>query len=173
MINPYYTAYQHEDWIKLKSYDNIIGQLHKKRNTFVSCGLDDAARRTWSEIHKVQTERDELAQKMIDDRKSLSVAMIQVFLLANLAYAKAVEFGELTRKISGTHDLTLQEDVKNLVKVSEELALCIDKAGTGKQAEAFGEVIDKLEERYNKVLMPEVEKLMEEFKASPVFDKLF
>ena len=84
-----------------------------------------------------------------------------------------MEFGELVRKISGTPDLTLAEDVKRLVKVSEELALCIDNAGTGKQAAAFGKVIDRLEERYNEVLMPEVEKIMREFKDSLVFEKLF
>ena len=173
MIEPYYTAYQHEDWEKLQAYNQLIGKLHKDRNVFLDCGLSDAARKVWGSIAKAQKERDELAQKMLDDRKALSVAMIQVFLIANLAYAKAVEFGELTRKISGTHDLALQEDVKNLVKVSEELALCIDNAGNAKQAEAFGKIIDRLEERYNNILMPEIEKIMQEFKSSLVFDKLF
>ena len=173
MIEPYYTAYQHEDWIKLQAYNKVIGDLHKQRNVFLDCGLDGAAKKLWPQIDQAQRERDKLAQKMLDDRKKLSVAMIQVFLIANLAYAKAVEFGELTRKVSGTADLTLQEDVKNLVKVSEELALCIDNAGTGKQAAAFGKVIDRLEERYNEILMPEVEKIMREFKDSLVFEKLF
>ena len=173
MIKPYYTAYQHEDWIRLQAYNKVIGDLHKQRNVFLDCGLDEAARRVWGEIDKAQRERDELAQKMLDDRKALSVSMIQVFLIANLAYAKAMEFGELTRKISGTTDLALAEDVKNLVKVSEELAMCIDNAGTNKQASAFGDIIDRLEERYNEILMPEVEKIMQEFKDSLVFDKLF
>ena len=173
MIEPYYTAYQHSDWVKLQAYNNTIGELHKQRNVFVNCGLTEPARKIWEQIHQAQRERDELAQKMVDDRKAMSVAMLQVFLIANLAYAKAVEFGELVKRISGTPDLTLAEDVKNLVKVSEELALCIDNAGTDKQAYAFGDIIDRLEERYNEVLMPEVEKIMQEFKDSLVFDKLF
>lgn len=173
MIEPYYTAYQHADWVRLQAYNKAISELHKQRNVFLDCGLDNAAKKVWPQIYQAQRERDQLAQKMLDDRKTLSVAMIQVFLIANLAYAKAVEFGEITRKISGTADLALQEDVKNLVKVSEELALCIDNAGTGKQAKAFGDVIDKLEERYNEILLPEVDKIMQEFKDSLVFEKLF
>ena len=173
MIEPYYTSYQHADWLKLQAYNKVIGELHKQRNVFLDCGLSDAAKKVWAKIDQAQRERDQLAQKMLDDRKKLSVSMIQVFLLANLAYAKAVEFGELTRKISGTTDLVLAEDVKHMVKVCEELALCIDNAGTGKQAEAFGKVIDELEERYKEVLLPEVEKLMREFKDSLIFEKLF
>lgn len=173
MIEPYYTAYQHSDWVKLQAYNNVIDDLHKQRKVFFDCGLTSAEEKVWERILQAQRERDQLAQKMVDDRKKLSAAMIEVFLIANLAYAKAVEFGELTRKVSGNPDLTLQEDVKNLVKVSEELALCIDNAGTGKQAEAFSEVIDRLEERYNEVLMPEVDKIMQEFKDSLVFEKLF
>lgn len=173
MIEPYYTNYQHADWVRLQAYDKVIGDLHKQRNVFINCGLNDAARKLWPQISKAQKERDELAQKMVDDRKAMSVSMIQVFLIANLAYAKAVEFGELTRRISGTPDLTLAEDVKNLVKVSEEIALCIDNAGNGKQVKAFGDIIDKLEERYNEILLPEIEKVMREFKDSLVFDKLF
>lgn len=173
MIEPYYTAYQHKDWVKLQALGNVIGELHKQRNVFVNCGLTEPARKIWGQIEKTQRERDELAQKMVDDRKKLSVSMLQVFLIANLAYAKAMEFGELVQEISGEPDLTLSEDVKRLVKVSEELALSIDNAGNGKQVNAFSDIIDKLEERYNEVLMPEVEKIMQEFKSSLVFDKLF
>ncbi len=173
MIEPYYTTYQHSDWVKLQAYNNVIDDLYKQRKVFYDCGLTSAEEKVCEQIFQAQRERDQLAQKMVDDRKNLSAAMIEVFLIANLAYAKAVEFGELTRKVSGNPDLTLQEDVKNLVKVSEELALCIDNAGTGKQAEAFSEVIDRLEERYNEVLMPEVDKIMQEFKDSLVFEKLF
>jgi len=173
MIQPYYNGYQHDQWVRLQAMHNVIADLHKQRNVFVSCGLDDAARRVWGQISKTQTEADELAQKMVDDRNAMTLAMVEVFLIANLAYAKAMEFEALVKKLTGSKETDLSADVKTVVKAVEELALGIDNGGTEKQAYAFGDIIDELEEAFNEKLEPEVDRIMERFKNSKEFRKLF
>ena len=98
--------------------------------------------------------------------------MIKVFLIANLAYAKAIEFQELVKQRTGTGESALGEDVKLMVRACESIALMIDTVGHDKQAYALSDIIDNLEEKFNKELEPEVNKLIEQFRKSRQF-KLF
>ena len=173
MIEPYYNAYQHDQWVRLQAMRKVIGDYHKQRNLFVSCGLDDAARRVWGQIQKAQQEHDQLAQKMIDDRNAMTLAMVKVFLIANIAYSKAMDFESLVKKLTGTNETSLSADVHEVTKAFEELALGIDKGGSDKQAYAFGDIIDELEDWFNKEFEPKVDEVMERFKNSKDFKKLF
>lgn len=64
-----------------------------------------------------------------------------------------------------------EKNIQNLgiydKKVSDELALCIDYAGNRQKPSATSLT------GWKKALMPEVEKIMQGFKDSLVFDKLF
>lgn len=172
MIDPYYTRYQKDQWTTLKAYDNVIRSLHQKRNHFLDIKEKEAARRCWEELSDLQDRRDKLAMKMVQDREDFSAAMIKVFLIANLAYAKAIEFQELVKQRTGTGESALGEDVKLMVRACESIALMIDSVGHDKQAYVLGDIVDKLEEKFNNELSPEVDKLIEEFRKSRQF-KLF
>lgn len=172
MIEPYYTRYQKDQWTTLKAYDNVIGELHKKRNYFLSIKQKDAARRCWEELCELQTKRDKLAQKMVTDREDFSAAMIEVFLLANLAYAKSVEFQDLIKERTGSGETALSEDVSLMVKAAESIALMIDSVGHDRQAQALSSVIDELEESYNEKFGPIMKEIMQKFRKSNQF-KLF
>ena len=172
MTDPYYNKYQRADWLKFQAMKNVIGDLHKQRNTFVSCGLDEPARRIWGQITDMNKQLEKLADKMKRDRERMSAALIEVILIANLAYAKAMEFGEIVGKITGKDEDALAKDVKRIRTVCEEVALSVDVAGTDRQAKAFSDVIDKLEETYGDKLSGLVSDIMEEFSKSDRF-KLF
>lgn len=172
MNEPYYNRYQKADYIKLQAYKNVIADLHKKRNVFLDCGLNDAARRVWSEISLAQKEHDTLRDKMIKDREAMSASLIEVILIANLAYAKAMEFSEVVKKATGTPEPALAEDVNRLVKISKEIALSVDEAGNDKQVNAFSDVIDETEEKYNSLVEPLVTEIMQNLRESKRF-KLF
>ncbi len=173
MIEPYYNGYQHRQWVELQAIRKVIGDLHKQRNVFLSCGLNDAARRVWGQICDTQKKADTLAQRMIDDRNAMTLAMVKVFLIANLAYAKAMDFESLVKKLTGSNESDLSADVHGVVKAFEELAMGIDNGGTDKQAYAFGDIIDELEEWFYAEMEPKVNEIMERFKDSKVFKKLF
>lgn len=172
MKDPYYTRYQKEQWITLKAYDNVISDLHKRRNHFIDIKQKEAARRCWEELTDLQTKRDTLAQKMITDREEFSAAMIKVFLIANLAYAKAMEFQELVKKRTGSAESALGEDVKLMVRACESIALMIDTVGSDKQAYALSDIIDNLEDKFNDVAEPIIEEAIKDFRKSRQF-KLF
>ena len=91
---------------------------------------------------------------MIQDREAMSASLIEVILIANLAYAKAMEFSEVVKRCTGEPEGALAEDVKRIVKVCEEVALSVDEAGTDKQVKAFSDIIDETEEDYNAVVEP-------------------
>lgn len=172
MRDPYYTRYQKDQWATLKAYDNVIRELHKKRNHFLDIKQKDAAARCWEELSQLQKKRDTLADKMIKDREDFSAAMLEVFLIANLAYAKAMDFQDLVKQRTGTGESALGDDVKIMVKACESIALMIDHVGHDKQAQALGEVIDELEETYNTTLSPVIQNIMDRFRNSKRF-KLF
>lgn len=172
MKDPYYTRYQKDEWATLQAYKNVLSDLHKRRNWMLDNKLKDEAQRVWSEIADLQDRYDKLADKMIKDREDFSAAMIEVFLLANLAYAKAVEFQELVKKRTGSEETALSEDVKLMVKAAESIALMIDTVGHDKQAFALSDVIDELEEKYNKQFSPVTAEVMRRFRKSNQF-KLF
>ena len=172
MRDPYYTRYQKDQWVTLKAYDNVIRELHKKRNHFLDMKQKDAAARCWDELSQLQEKRDKLADKMIKDREDFSAAMLEVFLIANLAYAKAMEFQELVKQRTGTGETALGEDVAVMVKACQSIALMIDTVGHDKQAYALSDLIDKLEETYNDHLNPIVQDIMQNFRKSNKF-KLF
>jgi hypothetical protein len=172
MIDPYYNRYQHEQWVTLKAYDNVLSDLHKRRNRFIDIKDKEAARRAWDELQELQVKRDKLAMKMVQDREDFSAAMIKVFLIANLAYAKAVEFQELVKERTGSEETALSEDVKLMVRACESIALMIDTVGHDKQAYALGDIIDNLEEKFNEEIEPDINKLIEQFRKSRQF-KLF
>jgi len=173
MIEPYYNGYQHTQWVELQAMLKVIGELHKQRNVFVSCGLKEAADRVWGQITEQQEKADKLAQKMVDDRNAMTLSMVKVFLIANLAYAKAMEFEALVKELTGSTESGLSADTHDVVKAVEALAMGIDNGGTEKQAYAFGDIIDELEAVFNEKLEPEVDKIMERFKDSKTFKKLF
>lgn len=165
--------YQRADYIKLQAYKNVISELHKKRNVFLDCGLKEAAQKAWGEISMAQHEHDALKEKMIQDRETMSASLIEVILIANLAYAKAVEFSEVVKRCVGDPEDALAQDVKRIVKVCEEVALSVDEAGTDKQTCAFSDVIDELEDTYNNKLEPVVNEIMDKFRKSKRFKQLF
>lgn len=169
MSEPYYNRYQRPDWIKLQAYKNVISGLHKKRNVFLDCGLQDAAKKAWGEISMAQKEHDALKEKMIQDREAMSASLIEVILIANLAYAKAMEFSELIQERTGTPEPALAEDVKRLVNISKEIALSVDEAGNDKQTRAFSDVIDETEEEYNSLVRPLTKRIMDKLKKSKRF----
>lgn len=109
---------------------------------------------------------------MIKDREDFSAAMIEVFLIANLAYAKAVEFQDLIKERTGTGETALSEDVALLVKAAESIALMIDSVGHDKQAQALSTMIDELEDKYNQQVSPIVNGIIQQFRKSNQF-KLF
>ena len=172
MNDPYYTRYQHEQWITLKAYDNILSTLQKKRNYFLDIKEKDAAKRVWEEIAELMDKREALAEKMIKDREDFSAAMIKVFLIANLAYAKAVEFQDLIKKRTGSSESELAKDVKLMVRACESIALMIDSVGHDKQAYALGDIVDNLEQNFNDKIEPEINQTIAEFRKSNQF-KLF
>lgn len=173
MREPYYNAYQRADHIKLQAYKNVISSLHKQRNTYLDCGLKDAASRVWQEIAQAQAELDMLRDKMIKDREDMSASLIEVILIANLAYAKAMEFSELVQRCTGDPEDALALDVKRIVDICKEVALSVDVAGNDKQTLAFSDVIDELEEKYNSQTKPIVEEIMKVFRKSKRFKQLF
>ena len=172
MKDPYYNRYQHEQWVTLNAYKNVLSELHKRRNYMIDCRRKDEASRLWEEISKLQEKYDNLADKMIKDREDFSAAMIEVFLIANMAYAKAVEFQELVKRRTGSEEHALSEDVAILVKAAESLALMIDTVGHDKQAKALSDVIDEMEERYNEAVTPVITEVIKNFRNSNKF-KLF
>lgn len=172
MIDPYYNRYQHEQWTTLKAYDNVLSELHKMRNRYIDMKDKESARRCWDELSDLQNRRDKLAEKMVKDREDFSAAMIKVFLIANLAYAKAIEFQELVKERTGSDESMLSEDVKIMVKACESIALMIDSVGHDKQAYALGDFVDKLEERFNTKVEPEIDEVISDFRKSNQF-KLF
>lgn len=169
MKDPYYTRYQKNEWATLQAYKNVLDELHKRRNWMLSVGLEDDADRVWEEIFALQNKYNNLADKMIKDREDFSAAMIEVFLISNLAYAKAVEFQELVKERTGSEETALAEDVAIMVKAAESLALMIDTVGHDKQAQALGSIIDELEERYNGQVVPVIKDIMQKFRKSKKF----
>lgn len=172
MRDPYYTRYQKDQWSTLQAYKNVLSELHKRRNYALDKKDKPEAKRIWEQIVELQEKYDALADKMIKDREDFSAAMIEVFLIANLAYGKAVEFQELVKKRTGSTETALAEDVKLMVRACESIALMIDTVGHDKQAYAIGDIIDELEEKYNNILKPAVSEIISEFRKSRKF-KLF
>lgn len=172
MIDPYYTRYQHNQYMAVKRYDNTITSLHQKRNYFLDIGEKEAAQRCWDELSALQKRRDELATTMVKDREDFSAAMIKVFLLANLTYAKAMEFQALIKERTEVEEEALGNDVAIMVKAAESIALMIDSVGHDKQANALSDIIDNLEESFNKEVEPKLDSQIEEFRRSKQF-KLF
>lgn len=172
MADPYYTTYQHNQWMTLQAYKNVLSELHSMRNACLDAKRNKDAQRLWGEISELQEKYDKLADKMIKDREDLSAAMIKVFLIANLAYGKAVEFQELIKKRTGTVETALSEDVKLMVRACESIALMIDTTGHDKQAYAISDIMDALEEKFNTQLEPLVDEAIAEFRKTKQF-KLF
>lgn len=172
MRDPYYTRYQKDQWTTLQAYKNVISELHKRRNQMLDHKRKDDARRLWGEISKLQEKYDALADKMIKDREDFSAAMIEVFLIANLAYAKAMEFQDLVKERTGTGETALSADVSTMVTAAKSIALMIDTVGHDKQAQALSDIIDELEEQYNTAVSPIVEEIITKFRNSDKF-KLF
>jgi len=170
---PYYNSYQRADYIKLQAYKNVISELHKQRNVFVRTGLTDAAQRVWGEISMAQQEHDALKQKMVHDRETMAASLLEVILIANLAYAKAMEFSEVVKKCTGSSEDALALDVQRICKICEEVALSVDTAGNDKQSNAFSDVIDEIEEQYNKQLTPIVDEVMQKFRKTKRYQSLF
>lgn len=172
MRDPYYTRYQKDQWTTLQAYKNVLGELHKRRNWMLDNKFKADAQRVWGEIADLQQKYDSLADKMIKDREDFSAAMIEVFLISNLAYAKAVEFQDLVKQRTGVGETALAEDVSLMVKAAESIALMIDTVGHDKQAEALSDIIDELEEEYNNKVSPVVKDIISKFRKSNQF-KLF
>lgn len=173
MKEPYYTTYQKREWTELQAMKGAIQTLQKKRNVFLDCGLKEAADRVWTDIADVQQKHDTLAEKMIRDRERMAAELVKVMLIAYLAYSKALDFEDTVRKLTGVQEDALSEDMSRMVKVCEELALAIDKGcGDERQAYAFGELTDKLEDKFKELVEPEIDKLISDFRSSKVF-KLF
>lgn len=169
MRDPYYTRYQRQEWVTLQAYKNTLSELQRRRNWALDNGLKQDAKRMWEEISDLQRRYDNLADKMIKDREDFSAAMIEVFLISNLAYAKAVEFQELIKERTGSEETALADDVAIMVKAAESIALMIDTVGHDKQAQALGAIIDELEEKYNEQVMPIVKDIMQKFRKSKKF----
>lgn len=170
---PYYNSYQRADYIKLQAYKNVIDTLYKQRQIFLDTGLDEAANRVWGEISMAQHEHDALKEKMIQDRETMAIRLLEVILIANLAYAKAMEFSEVVKQCTGSAEDALALDVKRICDICEEVALSVDVAGSDKQAKAFSDIIDEIEDEYNEKLSPMVNKVMQKFRKNKRYRALF
>ena len=169
MRDPYYTRYQKDQWMTLQAYKNVLNELSSFRKSFAEAKCKKDVKRIDNEIYDLQQKYNNLADKMIKDREDFSAAMIEVFLISNLAYAKAIEFQELVKERTGSEETALSEDVKLLVKAAESIALMIDTVGHDKQAKALSTIIDELEDEYNKSVTPIVNDIMHRFRRSKKF----
>lgn len=171
MKDPYYTSYQTKDWTKLQAVKGAIAALQKKRNVFLDCGLRDAAERVMQDISDNLRERDRIVEKMNHDRKVMAKELVEVFLVAYLAYSKALDFEDLVRRLTGVTEDALSSDMMKMVKACEELGLAIDKAaGDNRQVTLFGELSDKLEDWFREKFENELNDIIS---SCTNFDKLF
>lgn len=147
MNEVYYTTYQRLDWLKLQALKGAEKTLAKKRNIFLDCGLKEAADRVMDDIAENMREQRRVTDKLIEDRHRMTVELVKVFLIAYMAYAKACDFEDLVKELTGSREEALSEDMRGMVKACETLALAIDKgAGDSRQVTVFGELADELEE---------------------------
>lgn len=171
MKDPYYTTYQTRDWTKLQAVKGAIATLQKKRNVFLDCGLRDAAERVMSEISDNLREQERLTTKMNEDRHTLSKELVKVFLIAYLAYSKALDFEDTVRSLTGATEDALSEDMRDMVRACERLGLMIDKAsGNTRQVALFGELSDKLEDWFREEFEVKLDKIIQD---NGNFEKLF
>lgn len=171
MKDPYYTTYQTRDWTALQAVKGAIESLQKKRNVFLDCGLKDAADRVMAEITDNLREQERLTKKMDGDRKMLARELVKVFLVAYLAYAKALDFEDLVKRLTGATEDALSDDMKEMVKACERLGLMIDRAsGNNRQVALFGTMTDKLEDWFRDKMENELETIIND---NANFEKLF
>ena len=173
MRDPYYSVYQHHHAKRLAQLRQQLATMRKNRNTLLDCGLKPEADRMAEEILQVRRAHDSLAEAMIADRNLMVAELLKVFLLAYLTYTMAGEWEDLVRRLTGTRDSSLSQDVSRMVSVIEEIALAIDMGGEGKQAVTFGELTDQLESDYRTVLEPTVNEIIDKAKTTPKFRRIF
>lgn len=172
-----YNIYQRRDAARMLELRNQIAIHRACMNDHIDKGRKAAEEFERQMVGKLTEQMTALEDKIIDDRRAISAAMLKSFMCAYMAYVYALEFESEIKRRTGSIEDELHQDMRDFISVAKEIALTIDtadtKAGKDHHMWSFNELTDRLEGWFTKEVGKKVNEIMDDYTKTKEFDKLY
>lgn len=176
-MRTHYSMYQKRDEELLEKLQADLSMHRILCNQLRQRGLVEASKCENDICHKLMDDIEALKQKLSDDCRDICSSILKSFMCAYLSYVFAKDFEYIVRKRTGVNESDLSFDMKNLMAVVSEAGLAIDQCDLAnddhRHMNSFTHLTDQLEEYFETEVKAKVDEIMEEYKKTKEFKKLY
>lgn len=176
-MRQHYSIYQKRDEQQLEKLQAELSMHRILCNQLRQRGLTEASKCENDICHKLMDDIEALKQKLSDDCRDISAALLKSFMSAYMAYVYAKDFESIIKHRTGTIESDLTFDMKNLMSVVTDAGLAIDqcdvKNNDHRHMNGFTILTDQLEEYFETEVKAKVDAIMEEYKTTKEFKRLY
>lgn len=176
-MRKHYSTYQKRDEEKLEQLQAELSMHRIMCNQLRKRGMTDASKCENDICHKLMDDIEALKQKLSDDCRDISAALLKTFMSAYMAYTYAKDFEHIVKVRTGCNESDLSFDMKALMQLATEAGLAIDQCDLAnddhRHMNGFTHLTDKLEDFFENEVKAKVNEVMEEYKKTKEFKKLY